>query len=45
MPTTKRPKFSNFKKKAFKNKELKKEYEALESIYESKKKTISILKS
>ena len=41
MRTTNRPKFSNFKKKSFQNKEVKKEYEALESIFESKKKTIN----
>ena len=40
MPTTNRPKFSDFKKKALQNQEVKKEYEALEPLFKIKKQLI-----
>ena len=40
MPITKRPNFSDFKKKALQNQEVKKEYEALEPLFKIKKQLI-----
>ena len=40
MPTTNRSKFSDFKKKALQNQEVKKEYEALEPLFKIKKQLI-----
>ena len=40
MPIIKRPNFSDFKKKALQNQEVKKEYEALEPLFKIKKQLI-----